>query len=155
MKKTVLKGICLAALLATPAMTFAENAEPAAAPSIKEYALIFPANMPHLMETIGAHRGELNLTEAQNAEVDAIFAEVPGRIRPLFAKAKELEVSISDDVMRGGALADLGQRIDELAAVKREAAEVHIACINRVRGLLSPAQYAKVLDLAGHPGKEG
>ncbi|MCI2395955.1 hypothetical protein [Aliiroseovarius sediminis] len=153
MKKTLMKGICLAALLAAPITALAEDAAPGAAPLINEYALIFPANMPHLMATIGAHRGELDLTEAQSAEVDAIFAEVPARIKPLFTKAKELETVISNDVMAGALLEGLGPQLDELAAVKREAAEVHIACINRVRSMLSPEQYAKVLELAGHAGK--
>lgn len=151
--KTLMKSICLAALLAAPIPVLAEGGPAAAAPSLKEYALIFPANMPHLMETIGAHRNELGLTEAQNAEVDAIFAEVPARIRPLFSKAKTLETTIANDVLSGALLEDLGPRLDELAAVKREVAEIHIACINRVRSMLSPEQYAKVLDLAGHADK--
>ena len=153
MKLNLMKAICLAALLAAPVPALADDAVLDTAPVLNEYALIFPANMPHLMAVIGKHRGELDLTEAQNAEVDAIFAEVPARIKPLFSKAQELETAISDDVMAGTLLEDLAPRLDELAAAKREAAEVHIACINRVRGMLTPEQYAKVLDLSGHEGK--
>lgn len=126
------------------------GATSASAETVKldQYALVLPGNLPHLMRTIGDHRAELGLDARQSAEVDAILAEVPGKIRPLFQKGEALEKAIAGDVLAGKVGPDLKSRLDTLQAVKREAAEVHTACIVRVRTLLTAEQYEGVLKLA-------
>ncbi len=151
MKHTLLKALCLSAMLLAPA-AMADEAKPGE-PPLPAYALILPANLPHLMSVIVKHRQDLGLSDAQQAEVDAIMAEVPARIRPVFKRAREAEIAISNDVMAGRNLEGIPARIDALQALKREAADIHVACVVRVREMLTPAQYARVLELSGHTGK--
>ncbi len=151
MKRNLLKVLCLSTMLLAPA-AMADEAKPGE-PPLPAYALILPANLPHVMRVILDHRQNLGLSDAQQAEVDAIMAEVPGKIRPVFEKAKAAEIAIADDVMAGRNLEGIPARLDELQALKREAADIHVACIARVRAMLTPEQYAKVLELSGHAGK--
>ncbi|PIE07142.1 MAG: hypothetical protein CSA74_08995 [Rhodobacterales bacterium] len=151
MSHNLLKTLCLsAALLAGPAL--AEDAKPGE-PPLPAYALILPANLPHVMRVILDHRQDLGLSAEQEAEVDAIMAEVPGKIRPVFEKARAAEIAIADDVMAGRNLEGIPARLDELQTLKREAADIHVACVTRVRAMLTPEQYARVLELSGHAGK--
>jgi hypothetical protein len=139
-------GIATALFMAITASVPTIAAEPA---PIADYSLLLPANLPHLMQTITAHQGDLTLDQAQKEEVDRILAEVPARIRPLFQQAEALEKAIAADVLAGKAGDDLGSRLDQLQTVKRQAAQLHIACIGRVRSLLTPDQYRQVLTFAG------
>lgn len=138
--------------LHVPALVLAGlmGATSAAAEAVRlnQYALVLPGNLPHLMHAIRDHRAALGLDARQSAEVDAILSEVPAKIRPLFQKGEEMEKAISADVLTGHVGPDLKARLDALQTVKREAAEVHIACIARVRAMLSADQYQRVLTLA-------
>lgn len=138
--------------LHVPALVLAGlmGATSAAAEAVRlnQYALVLPGNLPHLMHAIRDHRAALGLDARQSAEVDAILSEVPAKIRPLFQKGEEMEKAISADVLAGRIGPDLKTRLDALQAVKREAAEIHIACITRVRTTLSAEQYQRVLDLS-------
>lgn len=145
-------GLVMAIVVLAPAAQ-AEEAKAAAAPAPSTYSLILPANLPHLMAFIKKRGAELELDAAQKAEVEQILAEVPARIRPVFMKAQEAERAIARDVLAGQMGDDLAARLDDLEASKREAAEIHIACIKRVRKMLRPDQYARVLKMSGHPGE--
>ncbi len=151
MKHTLLKSLCFSTMLLAP-VAMADEAK-TSEPPLPAYALIMPANLPHLMSVIVKHRQDIGLSDAQQAEVDAILADVPARIRPVFKRAKEAEIAISSDVMAGRNLESIPARVDALQALKREAADIHIACVIRVRDMLTPAQYAKVLEMSGHAGK--
>lgn len=142
--------------LHVPALVLAGlmSATSASAEAVKldQYSLLLPGNLPHVMQTIRDHRSTLGLDARQSAEVDAILAEVPGKIRPLFQKGEEMEKAITADVLAGHIDRDLRRRLDALQSVKREAAEIHIACITRVKKLLSGEQYERVLALVHeHP----
>lgn len=151
LKRTTPAVLALLGLFAAAPLAAGPSDDPA---SVKHYQLFRVSNLPHLMESVQPNAEKLGLDDAQKAEVAAIRAEVPGKIMPLFERAEALELALSADILAGKTGDDLAARMDELQAVKRAAADVHVACIARVRALLRPGQYAQLLELAGHPGKD-
>lgn len=122
----------------------------AAVAPMNHYALILPQNLPHLMGVISKRGDELGLNEKQQAAFKAVMAEVPAAIGGRFKAAQAEEAAIARAVLHEGATPEaLATSLDRLAASKREAAEIHIRCVNRVRQILEPAQYEKLLALAG------
>lgn len=139
----------LAATLALATPAFAD--EYGSTISRQHYVLILPENLPHVMHAFRDHADQFTLTEQQQAEVDAIFAEIPPKMHGYFDANQEAEAALAADILDGTVGDDLAARLDELAAGKRAATETLIGVINRLRATLTPEQYAKVLELtAGH-----
>lgn len=134
-----------AAPTATPAP--AASAAPArpAAPAKPDYSLVLPYNMPHLMRWVG----QLGLPDEQKAALGKYAKEVVSpKLSPLLEEAQQLEKDIARAALDGTTPAQLASRLDRLQAVKRQAVEIHITCINHVRHTLAPEVYARLLKLA-------
>lgn len=156
MRNLIVASTVLSALLVWTAPVFAhddaqkDHKHTASAPALPDYALILPANLPHLMQTINREGEALKLSASQKEAFAAILAQVPAAIWPKLTEAQTLEQEIARMVLRQGApLQTVAARLDQLGKLKREAANIHIGCIERVRGILSAEQYASLLTLAG------
>lgn len=129
-----------------PATTAAPPAQAKpAAPAKTDYALILPHNMPHLMRWVG----KLGLSPEQSAALSTYAKEVVSpKLGPLLDEAQKLEKDIAQAALAGQTKQQLAPKLDRLQSMKREAAEIHITCINNLRNTLKPEDYARLLKLA-------
>lgn len=139
----LLTALALSLALAAPALAHDEGH----GITPQHYVLILPENLPHVMHAFRDHADQFTLTAAQQAEIDAIFAEIPPKMHGYFAANQQAEAALAADILNGTAGDDLAARLDALAAGKRAATETQIGVINRLRATLDPAQFAKVLAL--------
>jgi hypothetical protein len=132
-------GLCAFSLLALPAK---------AEPTLQEYSLILPANLPHVMQFVD----KLGLAEAQKRALNQYAdGEVRPALGPRLKEAQRLEKEIGQAALDGRTVDELAGQIDRLAQLKRESAEIHLRCIERVRATLTREEYARLLALA-RPG---
>ena len=115
-------------------------------PQTVDYALILPANLPHLLRTSLDRAEVLGLNEAQRDVLRDLMADAPLKVFSRLSQAEKLEQAIARDLLDNAVpLADLQPRLDELAALKRGATEAQIATINRMQALLSKGQFRELL----------
>ena len=115
-------------------------------PQTVDYALILPANLPHLLRTSLDKAEVLGLNDAQRDVLRELMAEAPLKVFSRLSQAEKLEQAIARDLLDNAVpLADLQARLDELAALKRGATEAQIATINRMQALLSREQFRELL----------
>ena len=138
----------LLALNAAPSLAEAPH-EAHMKPETVDYALILPANLPHILRTANGQAGKLGLDEAQKQLVRELMAEAPLQVMSRLQKAEKLEQAIANDVLyRRQGVADIKSRLDELVRLKREATEAQIATVNRIQAAISETQFRKLLKLA-------
>lgn len=141
--------VLAAALLAATAVLAAGPATPAPdEPTLQHYMLVLPENLPQLTQAMKGRGKALGLTPEQNASLAAIVLEVRERLQPLFTEARTLEKALASEALAGSTPAVLATHLDRLQQLKRQAAELHIDSINRIRAALSAAQYEQLLRLA-------
>lgn len=148
MKKTatILATLVTLSLAALPQTGQAHDDAKAAAPSPADYSLVLPHNMPHLMRYVG----QIGLSEERKATLDKYANEtIRPALRPLLEEAQRLEKEIARAALDGQAGEQLAAKLDRLQRVKRDAAEIHIGCLNQVRRTLSAEEYRHLLKLAG------
>lgn len=115
-------------------------------PQTVDYALILPANLPHLLRTSLDKAEVLGLNDAQRDVLRELMAEAPLKVFSRLSQAEKLEQAIARDLLDNAVpLADLQPRLDELVALKRGATEAQIATINRMQALLSREQFRELL----------
>lgn len=130
---------------AAPAPTASAAPARPAAPAKPDHSLVLPYHMPHLMRWVG----QLGLPDEQKAALGTYAKDVVSpKLSPLLDEAQQLEKDIGRAALGGATPAQLAPRLDRLQAVKRQAVEIHIACINHVRHTLAPDVYARLLKLA-------
>ncbi len=148
MKKQIaalLLSLCLCPL----AVASERDHERHLAPETVDYALILPANLPHVLRTANTQAAKLGLDEAQKTLIRDLMAEAPLKVFSRLQQAEKLEQAIAQDVLaHRQTLADVQTRLDELASLKRAATDAQIATINRIQGALSAAQFNQLLKLA-------
>ena len=142
----------LSALLAGP--VHAENShEHHPSPETIDYALILPANLPHVLKVAQLQAGRLGLDEAQKTLIRELMAEAPIKVFARLKQAETLEKAIAQDVLTGSVPpAELQPLLERLANTKREATEAQIATIGRIRVSLSEVQFKQLLKLANTAG---
>jgi hypothetical protein len=140
--------LVLLALNTAPSLAEAPHEEHMKAETV-DYALILPANLPHILRTANGQASKLGLDEAQKQLIRDLMAEAPLQVMSRLQKAEKLEQAIANDILhQRQALADVKPRLDELVRLKREATEAQIATINRIQAAISEAQFRKLLKLA-------
>lgn len=119
------------------------------------HSLLMPAHLPHLMHVLEDDKVPLDpAPSAAQRQALASFARerVRPNLLPRLKEARQLEQEIAAAVLAGQATAALAPRLDRLQQLKREAAEIHIGCIQNMRQVLSAEQYAAVQRAAAtHP----
>lgn len=142
----VLPVFAALALLALPLAAQSHDDTKAAAPSPADYSLVLPYNMPHLMKYVD----QIGLSEERKALLNKYANEtIRPALRPLLEEAQRLEKEIARTALAGQTKEQLAAKLDRLQRVKRDAAEIHIGCLNHVRQTLSAAEYGRMLKLAG------
>jgi len=137
-------AVGLALLTAQPAV--ADDHATHLRPQTVDYALILPANLPHLLRTSLDRAEVLGLNEAQRDVLRELMADAPLKVFSRLSQAEKLEQAIARDLLDNAVpLADLQPRLDELADLKRGATEAQIATINRMQALLSKVQFRELL----------
>lgn len=117
----------------------------AAAPAMPEYSLLLPASLPHLMQFVE----QLNASaEHQQALSRYAKEQVRPALLPRLQQAQQLEQEIGRAALDGRSPQELAPQLQQLATLKREAAEIHLRCIAQVRQTLPPDQYARLVALA-------
>lgn len=120
--------------------------QPGAVPALPQYSLVSPYHLPHVMRELRHHANDYGLSEAQRQALDRLHdVEVRPTLLPRLREAQRLEREIGRAVLEGQDKATLAPRLDRLQEVKREAAEMHIDCVQRVRAVLTPEQYARLM----------
>ncbi len=144
--------LLLSALLAGP--VHAENDhERHPSPETIDYALILPANLPHLLKVAQTQAGRLGLDEAQKTLIRELMADAPIKVFARLKQAETLEKAIAKEVLSGSLPpAEFQPRLERLANTKREATEAQIATIGRIRAALSEVQFQQLLKLANTAG---
>lgn len=133
-------------VLITAPPVFADDHAAHQPPQTVDYALILPANLPHLLRTSLDRAEVLGLNEAQRDVLRELMADAPLKVFSRLSQAEKLEQAIARDLLDNAVpLADLQPRLDELAALKRGATEAQIATINRMQALLSKVQFRELL----------
>lgn len=150
--KNLIPLIFLSALLVGPAHA-EKGHEPHPSPETIDYALILPANLPHVLKVAQAQAGRLGLDEAQKTLIRELMAEAPIKVFARLKQAETLEKAIAQDVLTGSVPpAELQPRLERLVNTKREATEAQIATIGRIRAALSEVQFKQLLKLANTAG---
>lgn len=117
-------------------------------PETVDYALILPANLPHILRTANTQSNKLGLNEQQKALVRELIADAPLQVFSRLQKAEKLEQSIARDVLeKHMMLSEIQPRLDELVRLKREATEAQIATVNQIQGAISETQFRQLLKL--------
>lgn len=117
-----------------------------------DYALILPANLPHMLRSANEQAALLGLDDSQRQAVRELMAEAPLQVFSRLGQAEKLEQAIARDLLhKQFPLAELEPRLDQLAALKRAASTAQIATINRLQTLLSRSQFRQLLQINGVP----
>ena len=154
MKQTAFILLALA-LLNMKAAHAADEHEAHGKPQTVDYALILPANLPHMLRTAMENANTLGLDSGQREVIRELIASAPLKVYSRLTQAEKLEVAIAREVLtQGQTLAEVQNRLDELVALKRGATEAQIATINRLQALMSLNQFRKLLKLSGIPDSQ-
>lgn len=122
-------------------------------PETVDYALILPANLPHLLRTANGQATRLGLDESQKQLVRELMAEAPLKVFSRLQQAEKLEKDLAQDILfKQQGVEAVQSRLDELCRLKRAASEAQIATINRIQSALSERQFGHLLKLAGAAG---
>jgi len=140
-------ALCLAAASGTVAHATDRQAADAA-PPLQHYSLLLPYNLPHLMQAMKGRSTELGIDDEQKHSLAGLVFEIRAMLQPRFEEAAALEQDIARAALDGQTKEQLAGQLDRLQELKRESAEIHIDCVNRVRNALSPEQYAHLLTWA-------
>lgn len=146
MQKLILT-LGLALLTVQPALADDHATQPR--PQTVDYALILPANLPHLLRTSLDRAEALGLNDAQREVLRELMADVPLKVFSRLSQAEKLEQAIARDVLDNAMpLAEVQPRLDELSTLKRGATEAQITTINRIQALLSKGQFRELLKFS-------
>lgn len=118
-------------------------------PTPAQYSLIHPFHLPHVLRFIKDDSEAFRIDGGQQQAIDRLIAEVRGPTQTRQAEAGRLEREIAAAAFDGQDSRALAERLGRLQQVKREIAEIHVDFVNRLRGILSPDQYALLRELAG------
>lgn len=117
-------------------------------PRLLDYSLLRPAHLPQLMWALKGRGSDLGLDEAQTKSLAAAVLEVRAALVPRLEQARALEQEIARAALDGRSRQELAESLDRLQRLKREAADIHIDSIHRLRAALSSEQFARLVGIA-------
>jgi hypothetical protein len=148
--KTLLAGLVVASSLSLSSVH--AQVDKAVNPGLckNSYSLISyelrPRSVPRFVMAL---EGDLTLTAEQRNALKQITAYVPKNVLPMRDEIKAFETKLVEDFVQHGQTPEqLASRLDELQAMKRRLAEEEIRVFNRLKGLLTPAQYQEAIKRA-------
>lgn len=117
-------------------------------PRLLDYALIQPANLPQLMWALKNRGEDLRLTPEQTKALAAAILETRAALLPRLEQARALEAEIARAALEGRDRRELAEPLDRLQGAKRQATDIHIDSIQRLRAVLDPEQFGRLVRLA-------
>lgn len=145
---TRLFALTLVLAAAMPVAAAAEH-EAHPQPQTVDYALILPANLPHLLRLAADQAESLGLDSARREDIRRLMAQAPSQVFERLSRAEHLEKEIARDVLLGAlSEADLHARLDALVQFKRAATEAQIRTIGHLRALMPPERFHQLLESA-------
>lgn len=142
-----LAALLLSSFLSLPAWADADQCA-RIAPGPTQYSLIHPFHLPHVLRFITDNEDAFRIDAEQQQAIGRLVAEVSGPTRARQAEAGELEREIAAAAFAGRDSRAQAERFDRLQRVKREIAEMHVDFVDRLRGILTPEQFALLRKLA-------
>jgi hypothetical protein len=103
--------------------------------------------MPNLMKIVKKHGDELNLSEAQKAELTRWHDQNAENMHANFAKVGEMEQALNAAAIAGRPKAELMVMASRIMNLRTDIISVKIDCRDNMRRVLSAEQYAKLLEL--------
>jgi hypothetical protein len=103
--------------------------------------------MPNLMKIVKKHGDELGLNDAQKAELTRWHQMNADNMHASFAKVGEMEEALNAAAMAGRPKAELMVMSSRIMQLRTGIISTKIDCRDNMRRVLSPEQYAQVLDL--------
>lgn len=117
-------------------------------PTPAQYSLIHPFHLPHVLGFIKDNGDDFRIEGGQQQAIDQLITDVRGPTKSRQAEAGRLEREIAVAAFDGVDSRALAEPLGRLQQVKREIAEIHVDFVNRLRGILTPEQYALLRELA-------
>lgn len=116
---------------------------------LPNYALMLANNLPHLMKPLMKHRVALGLSEIQLQKLLTLRQKYAPQIHQGLEIAREMELQLSENILQNNAsLVAIKPQLDTLERQKRQNAEKLILAIAEIRKVLSPEQFAQLLEFA-------
>jgi hypothetical protein len=103
--------------------------------------------MPNLMKVVKKHGDELNLSEAQQAELTRWHDHNAQHMHANFAKVGEMEKELNAAALAGRPKAELMVMASRIMNLRTDIISVKTDCRDNMRRVLSAEQYAKLLEL--------
>lgn len=141
-----LAALLLSSLLSLPAWGADECARREPGPA--QYSLIHPFHLPHVLRFITENEDAFRIDAGQQQAIGRLVAEVSGPTQARQAEAGRLEREIAVAAFAGQDSRAQAEGFDRLQRVKREIAEMHVDFVGRLRGILTPEQFALLRKLA-------
>jgi len=103
--------------------------------------------MPNLMKVVKKHGDELNLSEAQKAELNRWHDQNAKTMHANFAKVGEMEKALNAAALDGRPKAELMVMASRIMNLRTDIISVKTDCRDNMRRVLSAEQYDKLLAL--------
>ena len=115
-------------------------------------------SMPHFMHIYMKQGGSLDiedLTEKQEEIIETKFAQIPPKVMKLAKEIKALETEVVLAVIENGDDAKaLDEKLDAIAAKRKEMTVLKIECLNMFKKTLTPKQFNVLKGLAQAEAKK-
>ncbi|MGB0720990.1 MAG: hypothetical protein ACPGU7_01230 [Gammaproteobacteria bacterium] len=99
-----------------------------------------------LMGIVTDMRGELSLSDEQNAKLDNWIAEAPAKREALEREARQLRIELRDNILLGLSRFEREQLKSRLAEKEMLLIEMRSICTNFLRDTLSEDDFKRVVD---------
>lgn len=149
--RVVLSGVVLSAAVAwvPAAMAQTHDDEPYPEPRTIDYALVLPANMPHVLRLAFSNAEVLRMTQQERDAVQNMMKRAPTEVLDRLNQAQDLELDIAEAVLdERQSLAQVMPRLEALMQLKLAVTRAQVSTINQLQALLGEARFAQLLRMA-------
>jgi hypothetical protein len=123
--------------------------EPYPEPRTIDYALLLPANMPHVLRLAFSNADVLRMTQQEREAVQAMMKRAPTEVLDRLHQAQDLELDIVEAVLdEHQSLAQVMPRLEALTQLKLAVTRAQVSTINQLQALLGEARFAQLLRMA-------
>ena len=135
-RKTVLTVWVVTAAATAPVWSSAETAKPFS-------PFLIQGKMPHYAKLLKENWEDpaLGLTATQKEQLLKVRKETMAAVQKLSPRIQELEQEVVSGIQNKNAPEELKPLVDELAALRAEATQIHLRCIADTRRILDARQF--------------